>query len=145
MDINYRLISSHLFFINVFVNYIYEDYIYCFLFCNLLISSILLHWLQFYFIYLKQEILNLKYLDKLNITMVVIYGFYTFIKKTLKKKINYWLLFIILTTFFYCILVWNIGYILKKFCFDKDEIISAKFHSSMHFIGSLGHLLICII
>ena len=44
---NYKLISSYLFFINVYVCYINEYYIYTILFINLLISSIIYHWLEY--------------------------------------------------------------------------------------------------
>ena len=76
---NTRLLSSYLFFINIYISFYKEDYIYTFLFSNLLISSAILIWLQYDLIHLTEEIQIVKKIDEYIIYSIAIYGFYLFL------------------------------------------------------------------
>ena len=85
-EINYRLITSFIFFTNIFYCYYNKYFIYSFLFSNLLISSVILHWIQFDLLYLEYEINLMKKIDKFNILIIILYGSYVYFKKLLTKK-----------------------------------------------------------
>ena len=141
-EINYRLITSFLFFTNIFYCYYNKYFIYSFLFCNLLISSVVLHWMQFDLLYLEYEINLMKKIDKFNILLIILYGSYVYFRKLLTKKNNFIISALVVYFLIICIFLWNYGFIKKKYCFDIDKNKSCKYHSLLHISGCLGHLLI---
>lgn len=141
-NINYRLISSSFFIINIYYCYYKKYYIYCLLFSNLLISSIVLHWVYFDFNYMEYEIKILRQIDKFNVLLIILFGSYIYFKKLITKKNNFILSSLVIYFVCICYFLWNYGYDKKKYCFDKNIINAAKYHSLMYFIGSIGHLII---
>ena len=55
---------------------------------NLLISSVILHWLQYDFNHLEEEIQLIKKIDSINVNLIIIYGFYLFLYKNFKQKLS---------------------------------------------------------
>lgn len=141
-EINYRLISSFIFFTNIFYCYNKKNFLYSFLFSNLLISSVILHWIEFDLLYLEYEINLIKKIDKFNITLIIIYGCYIYFKKLLTKKNNFIISALVIYFLILCIFLWNYGFMKNKYCFDVDKNRASKYHSLMHISGCLGHLLI---
>ena len=141
-EINYRLISSFIFFTNIFYCYYKKYFIYSFLFSNLLISSIILHWIQFDLLYLEYEINLMKKIDRFNIILIIAYGCYIYFKKLLTKKNNFIISALVIYFLILCIFLWNYGFMKNKYCFDVDKNRASKYHSLMHISGCLGHLLI---
>ena len=114
---NYKLISSYLFFINVYVCYLNECYIYTILFINLLISSIIYHWLE-YDLYDNIENINImKKIDKINVNLIIIYGLIVFLYKNFKNKKNIFYNGLIIYLFLFCIYLWYYGFYKKKILF----------------------------
>ena len=144
-DINYRLISSYLFYINVCFSYYNKYYIYTILFSNLLISSVILHWLQYDLNYMNDEIIMVKKIDKFNIFLIILYGTYIYFKKLFCKKNNFILLATVIYSVIICGFLWNYGYYKNKYCFDKSEIIASRYHSILHFFSILGHFIIILL
>ena len=141
-NINYRLISSSLFLTNIYYCYYKNYYIYALLFGNLLISSVILHWVYFDFNYMKYEIDILKKIDQINVLLIILYGAYVYFKKLFTKKNNFILSSLVIYFVCLCIFLWNYGYEKKRYCFDKDQTTAAIYHSFMHICSVLGHLLI---
>lgn len=143
-DINFRLFSSFLFFINVYVNYINQHYLHSFLFSNLLISSVILHWVQFDYIHLIKEIRMIKYVNKFNVFLVVINGLYIFISKLLSDKKNFILPSLVVHFLIICGYLWIYGSYKNKYCFDNNPVKAQIYHSIMHLSGILGHLILVL-
>lgn len=144
-NINYRLISSSLFLTNIYYSYYKNYFIYTILFSNLLISSVILHWVYFDFNYMKYEIDILKKIDQFNILLIILYGSYIYLKKIFTKKNNFIIASLILYFFILCYFLWIYGFNNNKYCFDENKIYAARYHSLLHLFGSLGHLLIIIL
>lgn len=144
-EINYRLISSYLFFSNIFYFYYKKYYLYSILFANLLISSVILHWIEFDFNYMTNEIKFVKDIDKINVSLVILYGTYIYFRKIFTKKNNFILSALVVYFLILCAFLWNYGYLKNRYCFDKNKIKSGQYHSLMHISGILGHLLIVYI
>ena len=145
VEINYRLISSYIFVINIYYSFYKKYYIYTLLFSNLLISSVILHWLYFDFNYMENEIIFIRNIDKFNVSLVILYGLYLYIKKIFTKKNNFIIASLILYFFILCYFLWIYGFNNNKYCFDENKIYAARYHSLLHLFGSLGHLLIIIL
>ena len=142
---NTRLISSYLFFINIYISFYKKNYIYTFLFSNLLISSVILHWLQYDFNHLEEEIQLVKKIDSINVNLIIIYGFYLFLYKNFKQKNNIFINGIIIYLFLFCAYLYYYGYYKKKYFFDSDDNKAKLYHSLVHLMGIIGHILIVII
>ena len=142
---NTRLLSSYLFFINIYISFYKEDYIYTFLFSNLLISSVILHWLQDDLNHLEEEIQLVKKIDSMNVNLIVIYGFYLFLYKNFKQKKNIFINGIIIYLFLFSAYLYYYGYNKKKYFFDSDDNKATLYHSLVHLMGIIGHILILFI
>jgi hypothetical protein len=142
---NTRLISSYLFFINIYVSFYKKDYIYTFLFSNLLISSAILIWLQYDLIHLTEEIQIVKKIDEYIIYIIVVYGFYLFLYKNFKQKNNIFINGIIIYLFLFCAYLYYYGYYKNKYFFDSDDNKAKLYHSLVHLMSIIGHILILLI
>jgi hypothetical protein len=116
--------SSFIFLLNIYFSFILKNYIYAFLFINLLASSIYYHLCNDAFV-----------IDQLNILLLVYYGLNNFIikRKTLKQSI------IVITTFLLTIYLFYYGYLNKCYCYGK---YGNQYHSLLHILTSIGHLAI---
>lgn len=130
--------TSFLFLVNVIVAYFKKLYIYSLLFLLLFISSSFYH-------YTKNK--KIIFLDKIFVYLVVIYGGYVFYKKSIKKDKNIKNIIIIITiiiTFLITLYLYFYGYIVNKYCYDKDTYLAEFNHGILHLISMIGHLLIII-
>ena len=103
-----------------------------FTFKMLFITSILFHSNQSFF-----------YIDQLAVLQCVLYGMYQ-----IYKKIDYTFYQVIVLTcitlcFIATIILFYYGYIFKCFCYDP--IYSDYYHSFIHYITFVGHVLILIL
>lgn len=136
---NSCLYSSFIFIINSLVAYYYEYYIYSLNFFGLFITSIIHH--STYNIYTKL-------LDKISIISVVSYGGWLFYNKIMNNDFShthYILCIVIIKTFFATIYLFYYGYYFNKYCFSDDYMIANYYHSLLHVISSLGHILIVLL
>jgi hypothetical protein len=85
-------------------------------------------------------------IDKIAIFMVVFYGGYLFYTKCLRpidiKQIAY--IISIISTFLITIYLYYFGYSKNQYCFCEDKQIANQYHSFMHFVSSVGHVLIVL-
>ena len=85
-------------------------------------------------------------IDKIAILMVVLYGGYLFYTKCLRpidfNQIVY--MIAIVSTFLLTIYLYYFGYSQNQYCFCEDEKLANQYHSFLHFISSLGHVLIVL-
>jgi hypothetical protein len=85
-------------------------------------------------------------IDKVAILMVVLYGGYLFYTKCLRpidyKQIIY--MISIVSTFLITIYLYYFGYLQNQYCFCKDKQIANMYHSFLHLISSLGHVLVIL-
>lgn len=79
---------------------------------------------------------------KIAIILFVIYGGYILYNKRNNNKI---VSMLILTLFISIIYLYYYGYYYNKYVFSKKKIESNLYHSLMHFISSIGHILIVIV
>ena len=142
---NTRLISSYLFFINIYISFYKKNYIYTFLFSNLLISSVILQWLQHDLNHLTEEIQLVKKIDSIHVNLVIIYGFYLFLYKNFKQKNNIFYNGIIIYLFLFSAYLYYYGYNKKRYFFDSDYNKATLYHSIIHLMSIIAHILILII
>ena len=124
--------SSFIFLLNSILCSLYQEHYYSFTFKMLFITSILFHSNQSFF-----------YIDQLAVLQCVLYGMYQ-----IYKKIDYTFYQVIVLTcitlcFIATIILFYYGYIFKCFCYDP--IYSDYYHSFIHYITFVGHVLILIL
>jgi hypothetical protein len=125
---NILFYSSFIFITNIITAFFKEYYLYSFLFCILTITSLFYH---------SNSNIYTNIIDKFAILSIVLYGSYVLYDKTLTT--NNLQLFIIMTTFLLCILLFCYGYCNNCYCFNPDTCIGDKYHCLLHIISSIGH------
>lgn len=90
----------------------------------------------------------LNVIDKLAISIIVLYGGYLYISKLSDNTQEYksihsqaTIVFIPLT-FLSVIYLYIYGFCVGNYCFDKDQTVANSFHAMLHMISSFGHHLI---
>lgn len=131
--------SSFIFLVNVFIASYYKYYIYALLFFILWITSLIVH---------ANCNIYTNLLDKLAISLVVLFGGYIFYTKLIEKydtimMSQIMMIITIIATFLLTIYLYCYGYFCNDYCFYQDDDVSQLWHSLMHCIGSFGH--ICIV
>jgi hypothetical protein len=126
---NILVFSSLLFIANAVTAFIRGYYSYSFLFIILTITSVLVH--------SDKNNIIIRYLDKVAIYSIVIYGAYVLYNKINTK--NLFKCFVAFITFVFCIYLYFYGFFSKTMCFSEDKFIGNIYHCVMHIIGSLGH------
>ena len=127
---NLLFLSSFIFITNVFSALFNELYLYSFLFLLLAITSLNYH---------SNNTIFANIIDKIAITMIVIYGAYTLYNKRDENKI---IICLIVLTFLLCIYMYIYGYFTETYCFYPDKCLGNYYHVLLHLIGSFGHHLI---
>ena len=124
--------SSFIFVFNIIYAYMKNDIIYCYIFCILLITSLLYH-------YYQNNILL--FIDKLTIIAVVLFGLYRILEKItiVNTFIDYVILFIIIITFVIVNYLYNYGCYTQQYCFCKNKYAADICHSILHMFVSIGH------
>ena len=139
-----KLISSYLFFINIYLSFHKKNYIYTFLFSILLISSVILNWLIHDLNHLEEEIELIKKIDSINVNLIFIYGFYLFLYKNFKQKNNIFYNGIIIYLFLFYAYLYYYGYYKKKYFFDLNDNNAKMYHSLVHLMSIITHILILL-
>ena len=133
--------SSSFFIINVSVSLHYKDYIYCFLFASLLITSYISNYTQNVYIIL---------LDKTNIGFVILYGGYQYVNKSIyyydkcnDDKHKLYCIYFIPVSFFLVSYLYLSGIAINPIviCDIKGNWV----HCFIHIISSIAHNLIIIL
>ena len=130
--------SSFIFLTNVIVAYYYKYYLYARLFFLLTITSLLYH---------STPSIYGNINDKIVIALIVLYGGYLFFEKYKSQapSIRYWVIsFSIISTFLATVYLYSYGYISNQYCFYEDRNIANIYHSLLHIISSIGHILVMI-
>jgi len=131
--------SSHLFLLNVII-FLYYDYLYSLVFLFLFISSILYH---------TSPNVPTRLFDKLCIALVVIYGGSMFFGKMfLLETFDTASLVLsgsIFITFLSTVYLYFYGYIFQQYCFHPDLEYANKWHSLLHILSCIGHILIAFL
>ena len=126
-----------IFIVNILICYFYDYYYYSLWFLSLLITSLIYH---------KNSTQITNIIDKISIIGVVTCGGMVFYNKCCQIN-NYkqlTLSLLIVATFFITNYLFIYGYFIQKFCFHKNDKLSCLYHSIMHIIVSIGHILIVI-
>jgi len=126
-DVDNHLVASSMFFItNAVSAYLYDYYLYSFLFGMLTLTSILYHTTTNFYTNI---------LDKCAIVSVVVYGTYLVYRKQLARTP----LILVVSSFVTCIVFFYYGYYTNRFCYHPDKTIGNVYHSLLHIISCIGH------
>ena len=138
-------ISPLIFIINILLGFYYGYILYALLFLSLIITSLLHH--TYY-----TEFTTI--IDKISILYVILYGSMLFYQKIyLIHNTNYvsvsrsslLSIVIIIITFISVFYLYHYGYYNKKYCFDINMDTAYTYHSLIHYISCVSHVLIMII
>jgi hypothetical protein len=125
--------SSFIFWINVFIGIYYQEYIYASLFVVLFTTSTLFHYYNHNTFFLIPDLFI--------VFTIFNYVGYKFITKINKSKTSFFICFLFLLSlylFFY-------GYYTNQYCYDVNKQIASLYHSLLHIIASLGHILVILL
>lgn len=111
-----------------------KDYIYYISFYVLLISSVIFHSTQNYY---------LGFIDRMLCYNIVYQGCIRLFKKNNFNNVNkIFLVIITIILFLFVVYLYIFGYIYKKYCFSTNTIEGENYHSLLHLLSSLGHHII---
>jgi hypothetical protein len=130
---NILIFSSLCFITNIITTFINKDYIYCFLFILLVITSLIYHSNSNIYTYT---------FDRIVVIFVILYGAYNLYNKSDSHK-NICVIIVVIL-FLVILILYYYGYYMNKFCFHKNIRIANKYHSLLHLLSSVGHHLIII-
>jgi hypothetical protein len=134
-DPNYFLICTSLLFVTNVLHALVRGYfVYAFLFMNLLVTSVLVHY---------EDTIGTNLVDKCSVFYVFLYGLYTLCRRTSFDNWAYTL--IIVSTFLFVVWVYIYGFFNRTFVFDDKKRVSVQYHGLMHAIGSFGHNMIMLL
>jgi len=125
------IFSSFIFITNVLSTFYKKNYIYCFLFVCLTITSLIFHY---------NANIYTNVLDKIFVLSIVFYGGYLLYNKATPD--NQFNILLIVITFLSCIFLFFYGYYVKDYCYNPDKCVGDKYHCILHIISSFGHHLI---
>lgn len=127
--------SSFIFLVNSIVAFYFGYMFYSIIFLILVITSLIVH--STYDNYAM-------IIDKIAILMVVFYGGYLFYTKCLQpidlKQMLY--MIAIISTFLMTVYLYYFGYTRNQYCFCEDKQVANGWHSFLHFVSCIGHVLI---
>ena len=128
--------SSFFFIINTMIAYYYKYYDYSFAFLYLTLTSLYHH-------YYSTKIT--RNLDRIAILLMLFYTITIFHKKFKNNNIN--LIHIIIYGIIYSIIMYLYlyGYFTKQYCFNLDPKIACLWHSLIHFIIAVSHIILILL
>ena len=130
---NYFLICTSLLFVtNVFHALLRGYFVYAFLFMNLLVTSVVVHY---------EDTIGTNLVDKCSVFYVFLYGLYMLCRNASVDNWAYTL--IIVSTFLFVVWVYIYGFFNRMFVFDESR--GVWYHGLMHAIGSFGHNMIMLL
>ena len=116
--------TSLLFITNSMTTFYKKQWIYCFLFVCLTVSSVMFH---------AEPNMYTNVLDKLSIFFVVVYGAY----RVYMSKPNHMQWTVILGTFLSTLILFYYGYCTSTLCYSPTH--GDLYHGILHLISSIGH------
>ena len=129
--------SSFIFLVNSIVAFCFGYMFYSIIFFVLVITSLIVH--STYNVYAM-------IMDKMAILLIVLYGGHLFYTKCLRsfdiKQMFY--MTSIVSTFLITVYLYYFGYSQNQYCFCENKQIANQYHSFLHFVSSLGHILIVL-
>jgi hypothetical protein len=129
--------SSFIFLVNSIVAFFFGYMFYSIIFFILVITSLIVH---------STGNIYARIIDKIAILLIVLYGGYLFYTKCLRpidiKQIVY--IISIVSTFLITVYLYYFGYLQCQYCFCEDKQIANQYHSFLHFVSSIGHVLIVL-
>ena len=124
--------TSLLFVTNVFHALLRGYFVYAFLFMNLLVTSVVVHY---------EDTIGTNLVDKCSVFYVFLYGLYMLCRNASVDNWAYTL--IIVSTFLFVVWVYIYGFFNRMFVFDESR--GVWYHGLMHAIGSFGHNMIMLL
>jgi len=93
---------------------------------------------------------SLMVLDKISIIGVVLYGGYVFFRKWLCvcgwiDEVKMLHITCIIYTFVLTIYLYYFGFLHKKYCFHENKMVANIWHSFLHLVSCIGHILIVLL
>ena len=128
----FLICTSLLFFTNVFHALLRGYFVYAFLFMNLLVTSVVVHY---------EDTTGTNLIDKCSVFYVFLYGLYMLCRNVSVDNWAYTL--IIVSTFLFVVWVYIYGFFNRMFVFDEAR--GVWYHGLMHAIGSFGHNMIMLL
>ena len=129
----YLALSSLVFTTNVATAYYTNNYLYGCLFFCLTLTSVMFH---------TTNDITVMWLDQYVIYSIFLYGAYQlYVKMNPDNRINTSIVVIIFLT---SVFLYYYGYETNQYCFSPDKCQSDIYHSMVHMIGSIGHILIMV-
>ena len=132
---NLLVFTSTFFITNILVGLYLSYYVYTLLFFILLSTSIINH--------SGFDIKRIKQWDRTAVISVGVYGAYMMIQKGLFNGSIGCMLTI--GCFLFCVIMYDYGSRIQRYCFDANPFISCFYHACMHLVGSVGHHFIMIL
>lgn len=130
--------SSFIFLVNSIVAFYFGYMFYSIIFFILLLTSLIVH---------STHNIYAMIIDKIVILLIVFYGGYLFYTKCLRpidcKQSVY--IILIISTFMITIYLYYYGYLNTKYCFCENKQVANLYHSFLHFVSALGHILIVLL
>lgn len=133
---NILIFTSLVFITNIMTALYKEYYVYAGCFLLLTVTSIIVH---------TYDNIYTNTIDKLAVTLIVVYGSYILWSKYMLPDENVILILLVVFAFTFCIFVYIYGYITQNYCFHSQKCIADVYHSCMHFISSIGHHIIILL
>ena len=130
----FLICTSLLFVTNVLHALVRGHFVYAFLFMNLLVTSVVVHY---------EDTIGTNLVDKCSVFYVFLYGLYTLCRRASFDNWAYTL--IIVSTFLFVVWVYIYGFLNRRFVFDDKKCVSVQYHGLMHAIGSFGHNMILLL
>ena len=128
----FLICTSLLFVTNVFHALLRGYFVYAFLFMNLLVTSVVVHY---------EDTIGTNLVDKCSVFYVFLYGLYMLCRNASVDNWAYTL--IIVSTFLFVVWVYIYGFFNRMFVFDESR--GVWYHGLMHAIGSFGHNMIMLL
>ena len=130
----FLICTSLLFVTNVLHALVRGHFVYAFLFMNLLVTSVVVHY---------EDTIGTNLVDKCSVFYVFLYGLYTLCSRASAESWAYTL--VIVSTFLFVVWVYIYGFFNSVFVFDRSKSVSVQYHGLMHAIGSFGHNMILLL
>jgi hypothetical protein len=130
--------SSIVFITNSLIALYYNYLVYSLLFFILVITSLIVH---------SNINIYALVIDKIAIFAIAFYGGYLFFEKCkhITSTSQIILAIITLYTFLATIYLYYYGYMNNTYCYHEDRCIGNLYHSLLHLIASVGHIIIVIL
>jgi hypothetical protein len=130
--------SSFVFITNTLICYYFNYVLYSALFFTLFATSVIYH---------SNKSTTVFWIDRVAVISVIVYGAYIFFGKyvNIDTFIKCCIAICIVLTFLITIFIYYYGYKSQKFCFYENREIGDLWHSLIHFISCIGHILIVLL